>query len=157
MQLVYFDVTISGQAVGRIEMVLFTDVSPRAAENFRQLCTGESGVVPAEPGREGGGVKRHFKGAPFYRIIDQFIDQAGVNTESVFGGQVGGDFGARGILLMGVEGTVGCVDALALPGSCRPKLSIDWPDAMALRCRPSVLPPLHRTVQGRPGGPEAQA
>lgn len=27
----------------------------------RQLCTGESGSVPNEPGREGAGRKRHFK------------------------------------------------------------------------------------------------
>jgi hypothetical protein len=44
--------------------------------------------VPDEPGREGSGRPRHLKGAFFYRIIDQFIDQAGVETESVFGGQV---------------------------------------------------------------------
>lgn len=38
----------------------------------RQLCTGESGVVPTDPpGREGAGKARHFKGAYFYRIIDQ--------------------------------------------------------------------------------------
>jgi cyclophilin family peptidyl-prolyl cis-trans isomerase len=29
------DVEIKKQPVGRIEMVLFSDVSPRAAENFR--------------------------------------------------------------------------------------------------------------------------
>lgn len=38
----------------------------------RQLCTGESGVVPTEPaGKEGAGKARHIKGAYFYRIIDQ--------------------------------------------------------------------------------------
>ncbi|KAI3424746.1 hypothetical protein D9Q98_008135 [Chlorella vulgaris] len=94
LPMVFLDVEIKGQPVGRIEMVLFTDVSPRAAENFRQLCTGESGVVPTEPpGREGAGKARHFKGRPFYRIIDQFIDQTGVETESVFGGQFKDDPG----------------------------------------------------------------
>lgn len=34
------------------------------------------------------------QGAYFYRIIDQFIDQTGVETESVFGGQV--SLGAAG-------------------------------------------------------------
>ena len=49
-------------------MVLFPDISPRAAENFRQLCTGEAGVVPTSPeGREGAGKPYHFKGRPFYR------------------------------------------------------------------------------------------
>ncbi|KAL4422341.1 hypothetical protein ABPG75_008538 [Micractinium tetrahymenae] len=93
LPLVYLDVEIKGKPVGRIEMVLFPDISPRAAENFRQLCTGESGRVPDEEGREGRGKLRHFKGAYFYRIIDQFIDQTGVETESVFGGQFKDDPG----------------------------------------------------------------
>ena len=41
LPLVYLDVAIKGEKVGRIEMVLFTKEAPRAAENFRQLCTGE--------------------------------------------------------------------------------------------------------------------
>lgn len=32
--------------------------------------------------------RNRMQGAYFYRIIDQFIDQTGVETESVFGGQV---------------------------------------------------------------------
>ena len=48
-------------------MVLFTDISPRSAENFRQLCTGEAGTVPTGQGREGEGKAYHFKGRPFYR------------------------------------------------------------------------------------------
>lgn len=67
VQLVYLDVEIKKQPVGRIEMALFPHISPRAAENFRQLCTGESGAVPNEPGKEGAGKARHFKGAYFYR------------------------------------------------------------------------------------------
>jgi hypothetical protein len=35
LQLVFLDVEIKQKPVGRIEMVLFSDVSPRAAENFR--------------------------------------------------------------------------------------------------------------------------
>ena len=40
---VFFDITIGGQAAGRIEMTLRADVVPRTAENFRALCTGEKG------------------------------------------------------------------------------------------------------------------
>lgn len=87
LPLVYFDIAIKDRPVGRIEFVLFSDVAPRAAENFRQLTTGEAGVVPK--GREGAGKAYHFLNAPFYRIIDQFIDQAGVDVESVFGGGLG--------------------------------------------------------------------
>ncbi|KAK8314783.1 hypothetical protein V6Z11_A01G183100 [Gossypium hirsutum] len=46
---VFFDMTIGGQPAGRIVMELFADCTPRTAENFRALCTGEKGV-----GRSGG-------------------------------------------------------------------------------------------------------
>ncbi|KIZ05729.1 peptidylprolyl isomerase D (cyclophilin D) [Monoraphidium neglectum] len=85
LPLVYLDVGIKGKYVGRIEIVLFTHISPRAAENYRQLCTGEHGI--AKPGHEGAGRPYHFKGRPFYRIIDGFIDQSGVDVDSVFGGE----------------------------------------------------------------------
>uniref|UniRef100_A0A3P8WZI1 Peptidyl-prolyl cis-trans isomerase n=1 Tax=Cynoglossus semilaevis TaxID=244447 RepID=A0A3P8WZI1_CYNSE len=38
---VFFDVTIGGQDVGRMKVELFADVVPKTAENFRQFCTGE--------------------------------------------------------------------------------------------------------------------
>ena len=51
-----------GKPVGRMEFVLFSDVAPRSAENFRQLCTGEAGSVPTdEKNREGAGKPYHFK------------------------------------------------------------------------------------------------
>lgn len=107
LPLVFFEVEIKGAPVGIIEMVLYPDVAPRAAENFRQLCTGEAGTVPNEPGREGAGQKLHLKGASFYRIIHEFIDQSGINTESVFGGRFKDDPGGlqlkhehKGILSM---------------------------------------------------------
>lgn len=39
------------------------------------LHAGEKGIVPE--GKEGAGKPYHFQGKPFYRIIDNFIDQAG--------------------------------------------------------------------------------
>lgn len=39
---VYFDISIGGQPVGRVHMELFLDVVPATTENFRQFCTGES-------------------------------------------------------------------------------------------------------------------
>ena len=45
LPLVYMDVSIKGWGVGRIEMVLFKDSAPMAAENFRALCTGGWEVV----------------------------------------------------------------------------------------------------------------
>lgn len=76
---------------GRIEIVLFPDTSPRAAENFRRLCTGEAGVVPH--GRPGAGRRLWLRGASFYRIIHDFIDQGGIDADSALGGQFRDDAG----------------------------------------------------------------
>lgn len=40
---VYFDVSISGEKAGRIEMGLYGSTVPKTAENFKQLCTGHPG------------------------------------------------------------------------------------------------------------------
>uniref|UniRef100_A0A8C2WUJ0 Peptidyl-prolyl cis-trans isomerase n=1 Tax=Cyclopterus lumpus TaxID=8103 RepID=A0A8C2WUJ0_CYCLU len=39
--IVFFDITIGGQDIGRMKIELFADVVPKTAENFRQFCTGE--------------------------------------------------------------------------------------------------------------------
>ena len=63
---VFFDVSIGGQPVGRIKMELFADVVPKTAENFRQFCTGEF---------RKDGVPVGYKGATFHRIIKDFMVQ----------------------------------------------------------------------------------
>ncbi|CAH3190031.1 unnamed protein product [Porites evermanni] len=65
---VFFDITIGGQEVGRMKMELFADVVPKTAENMRQLCTGEY---------RKGGVPQGYKGATFHRVIKDFMIQGG--------------------------------------------------------------------------------
>lgn len=60
---VFFDITIQGEAAGRIVFELFDDVVPKTARNFRELATGEHGF-----GYEGSG---------FHRVIPQFMLQGG--------------------------------------------------------------------------------
>ncbi len=41
---VYLDIGCAGRSVGRLDLELFYDVLPITAENFRALCTGETGL-----------------------------------------------------------------------------------------------------------------
>ncbi|CAI5463855.1 unnamed protein product [Closterium sp. Yama58-4] len=80
---VFFDITIGGAPAGRIIMELYSDVTPKTAENFRALCTGEK----SRPGK-----LLHFKGSTFHRVIPNFMCQGGDFTrgdgtggESIYG------------------------------------------------------------------------
>jgi len=81
----FFDVDIAEGEGGRIVMGLFGKTTPKTADNFRALCTGEKGV-----GKKGKAL--HYKGSTFHRIIPNFMiqggdftDHNGMGGESIYG------------------------------------------------------------------------
>lgn len=75
---VFFDVKAGDKSLGRVVMELRSDVVPKTAENFRQLCTGEAGFG--------------YVNTTFHRIIPGFMCQGGDMThgdgrggKSIFG------------------------------------------------------------------------
>ncbi|CAL1355578.1 unnamed protein product [Linum trigynum] len=57
---VYFDMTVGNASARWIVMELFADTTPRTAENFQTLCTGEKGV------RRSCGRRFHRRGESIY-------------------------------------------------------------------------------------------
>lgn len=106
---VYLDVSIGGRGGGRIVFELFYDLTPRTAENFRGLCTGEYGV--------GRTTKKAlcYEGCSFFRSNQQVLQSGdfqfntGDGGESIYGGTFNDeDFSRRhtqpGILSMANKG-----------------------------------------------------
>ncbi|XP_043206937.1 peptidyl-prolyl cis-trans isomerase 5-like [Amphibalanus amphitrite] len=60
---VWFDITIGGEAAGRIEIGLFGKTVPKTVKNFAELAT--------KPAGEG------YKGSKFHRVISDFMLQGG--------------------------------------------------------------------------------
>lgn len=92
--LIFMDVVVEGDLLGRVIIELFRDVAPKSAEHFRSLCTGERGGCcggyrssgnygdPHHSSRTGifsetSGNTNTYQGVPFHRIIPGFIVQGG--------------------------------------------------------------------------------
>ncbi|SGY99272.1 BQ5605_C034g11277 [Microbotryum silenes-dioicae] len=109
----FFDVSIGNTPAGRIKMELFSDVVPKTAENFRQLCTGEHRVNHMPIG---------YKNSIFHRVIPNFMCQGGdfingdgTGSTSIYGPQFDDEnfevkHDAAGLLSMANSGpgTNGC-------------------------------------------------
>ncbi|KAH3914557.1 hypothetical protein HBI56_095520 [Parastagonospora nodorum] len=67
--IVFFDVTLGGEKLGRIKIELYKNVVPKTAENFRQFCTGETKNSRGQP--------QGYKGCKFHRVIKGFMIQGG--------------------------------------------------------------------------------
>jgi peptidylprolyl isomerase len=78
---VEMEVRIGEEPAGTIVLELFKDVTPKTAENFRVLCTGEQGEDMA------------YAGSPFHRIIPGFMIQGGdfTNGNGTGGKSIYGD------------------------------------------------------------------
>lgn len=72
---VYFKTSIDGVPQEPIKFELWSDVVPKTAENFRQLCTGEPGFG--------------YQGSIFHRVIPGFMLQGGdFETGKGYGGKL---------------------------------------------------------------------
>lgn len=67
--LVFFDIQIGTRSLGRLVMELYADKTPKTAENFRALCTGERGISPISQ------KPLHYKSSCFHRVISGFMAQ----------------------------------------------------------------------------------
>ncbi|KAM0799134.1 putative peptidyl-prolyl cis-trans isomerase [Usnea florida] len=66
---VFFDIALGGEPLGRVKMELFANITPKTAENFRQYCTGENKNPQGRP--------QGYKGSKFHRVIREFMIQGG--------------------------------------------------------------------------------
>ncbi|KAF7416389.1 Peptidyl-prolyl cis-trans isomerase H [Pleurotus ostreatus] len=79
---VFMDINIGETPAGRMKMELFSDIVPKTAENFRQLCTGEFRVNSRPQG---------YKNATFHRVPNfmcqggDFMKGDGTGSFSIYG------------------------------------------------------------------------
>lgn len=82
---VFIDIAVAGRNAGRLVFELFADELPITAENFRSLCTGETGYgYYLRP--------RWYKHSPIHRCVPGFMCQGGdflrgdgFGSESIYG------------------------------------------------------------------------
>lgn len=85
---IFMDFAVGEEALGRVVCKLNTEITPKTAYNFMCLCTGEKGMGEVT------GVKLHYKGSSFHRVLNgvcvqagDLQDAAGYGGESVYSGE----------------------------------------------------------------------
>lgn len=81
-QKVYLDIIAGTTALGRVDIELFYDITPKTAENFRGLCTGEYGMGKIYK------KKLTYKGSRIHRIVENQYIQGG---DIIYGNGKGGE------------------------------------------------------------------
>ena len=85
------DITIDGEAKGRIEIKLYDKTHPKTVENFRALCKGVVLKKAGDKKKEGDegwddlveGKVYGYKGCKFHRVIQNFMAQSGDITRGM--------------------------------------------------------------------------
>lgn len=67
--LVYLDISISEELIGRVVLELYQDLAPKASENFRQLCKGDES--------DNNGNRVTYKNSYIHHVIKNFLIQGG--------------------------------------------------------------------------------
>ncbi|XP_012384455.1 probable inactive peptidyl-prolyl cis-trans isomerase-like 6 isoform X2 [Dasypus novemcinctus] len=82
---VFLDICIGLRPIGRLIFELYCDACPKTCKNFQVLCTGKAGFSES-------GIKLHYKGSLFHRIVQNGWIQGGDidagkgdGGESIFG------------------------------------------------------------------------
>ncbi|DBA01820.1 TPA: hypothetical protein N0F65_002936, partial [Lagenidium giganteum] len=68
--IVFLDIKVGDEHVGRLTIELRADVVPKTAENIRRLCTGET--MSATTGK-----RRHYAHCPIHRVVKNRFCQSG--------------------------------------------------------------------------------
>jgi peptidylprolyl isomerase len=84
---VFIDIKIGGEDIGRLLVEVFMHITPKAAENFHCLCTGEKGM-----GKQGKNLT--YRKSIFFRVIPgayaqggDIIKNNGIGGESIYDGK----------------------------------------------------------------------
>ena len=64
------EISINGQAAGRLLFELYSEICPKTCENFKCLCTGEKGTLDS-------GLKLSYADTPIHRIVPNGWIQGG--------------------------------------------------------------------------------